>query len=782
MMKHTLGYLRGILAMILGGLAIFAALRTRALAPGIIAWSITLCGILEWWHSFSIIDPVQHDGFWRKSVLSLFIGLLLFSAPTLAGTALVVLLGGFFVLDGLMKLYVGLRGRTDKSLVHWLASGLVPLLIGAGILLRWPLSGWQAIGIAVGLHVISAGWSMFTIRGHDDMTGPTIDMRLQRFGLPKHAESARMYTEVAEAEAWRRPIDVYWVITLLLTLFFIHVSRMSVEWSFVGLISPFVAVIGDIVYALLFALVLIIPLRKLWVKSTRPIERGLWSRLTHRVDAGQERDWKTTSMRKLLARRLRFDIRMENAYWSPRQALHQGLLVGLPLSALLVAVNPVWGFNWYFNTENWAAGAWERWVEFRVDDWREQMVRAAREATEKNDDPMFLAVNPPEVNDGDFSFIIIGDTGEGDSSQLVLKDRLLELGKRPDIKFLIVSSDVIYPSGEMKDYEFNFYLPFKGFTKPIYAIPGNHDWYDGLEGFNANFLKFEPARAALRSRVTAEKGITSTNERRINELLNTAQFLRQQYGVSVGHQQGPYFEIQTPTFALIALDTGILRTVDPDQLAWFRGALDRSTGKFVLALLGHPLYAGGHEMDVLEEKFAEVHRLLREHRVPIAMAGDTHDLEYYREPYENGGQKRTMHHFVNGGGGAYLSIGTALDWPKKPALADAAFYPRTDAIIAKLDRETPFWKRPIWFWVKRVNAWPSTPEFLAGMFNFNYAPFYQSFMEVRVEPSAQRVRLIAHGVHGPLKWNDLQLMGAAKPESAGGSDDVEWIFPLTSPK
>jgi hypothetical protein len=38
----------------------------------------------------------------------------------------------------------------------------------------------------------------------------------------------------------------------------------------------------------------------------------------------------------------------------------------------------------------------------------------------------------------------------------------------------------------MHDYEANFYLPFQGFAKQIYAIPGNHDWYDALEAFNAN--------------------------------------------------------------------------------------------------------------------------------------------------------------------------------------------------------------------------------------------------------------------------------------------------------
>ena len=49
------------------------------------------------------------------------------------------------------------------------------------------------------------------------------------------------------------------------------------------------------------------------------------------------------------------------------------------------------------------------------------------------------------------------------------------------------------------------------------------------------------------------------------------------------------------------------------------------------------------------------------------MAGDTHDFEYYREKIGGGETARAMHHFVNGGGGAYLSIGTALDFPKDAA-------------------------------------------------------------------------------------------------------------------
>src|SRR5262245_25305915 len=117
----------------------------------------------------------------------------------------------------------------------------------------------------------------------------------------------------------------------------------------------------------------------------------------------------------------------------------------------------------------------------------------------------------PKGMDGrqDFSFLVIGDPGEGDPSQYSLTSRYIKLGLQDEVKFLVISSDVIYPGGAIEDYEANFYLPFQGFAKPIYAIPGNHHWYDALEGFNANFLEPKAARIAIAARVGADLGLTS---------------------------------------------------------------------------------------------------------------------------------------------------------------------------------------------------------------------------------------------------------------------------------
>ena len=128
----------------------------------------------------------------------------------------------------------------------------------------------------------------------------------------------------------------------------------------------------------------------------------------------------------------------------------------------------------------------------------------------------------------------------------MLRDSLIRAAAADDVRFVVLSSDVVYPTGAMRDYELRFWLPFKGVTKPVYAIPGNHDWYDALEGFVATFFQPDAARVAMRARIEADGGVSSTTDAVIEDLIEKADFLRGQYGVPTGFQQAPFFQVQTP--------------------------------------------------------------------------------------------------------------------------------------------------------------------------------------------------------------------------------------------
>ncbi len=707
------------------------------------------------------------------AVISMVIAVLLINAPFLASTVLLVVMAGFILLDAARYGMVALRA-TDLS-DRWLAAlamvgnAAVALLLVVGR--EWAVS-WT-IAVAVALRIFGIAWNIAVSPVHT--VADANETVVAELGLFHNSRIAAMTAEVEAGEAARAPVDRGWIVAFIATLFAIHVGRMGTDGTLLGYLAPAVAVAGDMFVAALITLLVINPLYLLWRWPTRWIERPMW-RWYVAQDAEAPPGWIERFAAAWLRHRLRFAVRMRAARYSLRSAMTQALQHGLPLAAVIAATVPVWGMSWYFDTENWAAGMWNSWAESRTTTWRAAMVRAVLTDTALHAESLPFAVHPPGIDGGqDFSFIVIGDTGEGDASQHILRDQLLAVSNQSDVRFVVISSDVVYPVGAMRDYEAKFWLPFKGVTKPTYAIPGNHDWYDALEAFAATFLEPAAARASMRARVETDLRLTSTTDERIEGLIRQAAWLRQQYDVPTGFQRAPFFEIQTDDFALICVDTGVVKRVDAEQWSWLQSALERARGKLVMAVLGHPFFAGGSLQTDGYEEFAELRRLLREHHVPIIMAGDTHDLEYYVEPQPPG---PSVHHFVNGGGGAYLSFGTSLAWPTRPPTSEWAFYPDTKAVMAKIEAGTPWWKRPAWWWTRQLGAWPFSAEWLSAVFDYNVAPFFQSFIEVRVERSTRQIRLRPYGIHGRLTWGDLASSESIRPPGATRATAVEWSVPM----
>ena len=88
-------------------------------------------------------------------------------------------------------------------------------------------------------------------------------------------------------------------------------------------------------------------------------------------------DW---LIRRWLESRFNFSMRLREARVSLPVALILLLRLGLPVTAFFVAFNPIWGFSWYFNTESWATGIYQKLTELRVDPWRVDMIDAVTRA------------------------------------------------------------------------------------------------------------------------------------------------------------------------------------------------------------------------------------------------------------------------------------------------------------------------------------------------------------------------------------------------------------------
>lgn len=769
---------RGVLLFLLGAIAVLAPVFSPAWGVAIVGIAILLSGVVELVDAWGTAGRHLH---YSSGVFSVLAGALISFQTALVFSGLLMFISVVLFADGGLNIARAIRGTSEGSRLWDFVNGGANVAIAVLVWLLRDSLGPLGFGLILGVRMAASGWqAMFApVAVEADEFARLEDEHPNRaLGLGPHPVIGFIHREAIADAGEQEPSDFYWSAIFVMVFFAIHVGRLDAEWTMLGMVSPAVATAGDILVSLVLSIVVIYPLDLAIQRATRPIERLVWLRMLQDRSPNASQPWSERALRFWAERRLRRTVARDRENNTLHGAVRQAIRAGLPLTAVLIAVNPIWGFSWYFNSENWASAVWQKVAESRTDAWRDAMIGAVldREGTADPARPGLFELHPDGMPaGGDFSFIVIGDPGEGDPSQHALRDRLLVTAGQPAVKFLVIASDVVYPTGAMKDYEANFYLPFKGIGKPIYAIPGNHDWFNALDGFAANLMAPDRARAALRARVDADLRLSSTTNERIERLIGDAARLRSLYGVSAAHQQAPFFELRHGGFSLIAADTGARRRLDERQRAWLRAALERSRGGFTMVILGHPFYAGGAYVADGDPPFRQVHDLLREFRVPVVMAGDTHDFEYYREPGEAGAQ-----HFVNGGGGAYLSIGTALDWPAQPPVADYAFYPPTGAVAAKLAHETPWWKWPAWWWVRRFGAWPFSVEALSAVFDFNRAPFYQSFMEVRVESSARRVVLALHGVNGPLRWRDIQVGGATRPAGRADGDPVEFVVPWPS--
>jgi calcineurin-like phosphoesterase family protein len=241
------------------------------------------------------------------------------------------------------------------------------------------------------------------------------------------------------------------------------------------------------------------------------------------------------------------------------------------------------------------------------------------------------------------SFLVIGDTGEGDASQWAAVPPLQAVAG--DTAFMFVCSDVIYPAGGVNAYRDRFFDPYDWYANPIYAVPGNHDWYDDGEGFMRWFCGTRerlPVRVgSRRHRLLRMLGIWRRAPR-VDEKLATAQAARHDQPGMRASQPAPYFAIDAGPVRLVGIDTGITGTIDEPQRRWLERVSEGERPKILLT--GKPLRVDGEPRD------AEVDAIVRKpaHHYIAAIGGDIHNYQRYLEP------DRRLLYLVSGGGGAFM--------------------------------------------------------------------------------------------------------------------------------
>jgi hypothetical protein len=63
---------------------------------------------------------------------------------------------------------------------------------------------------------------------------------------------------------------------------------------------------------------------------------------------------------------------------------------------------------------------------------------------------------------------------------------------------------------------------------------------------------------------------------------------------------------------------------------------------------------------------------------------------------------------------------------------------------------------------------------MAAAFDYNRAPFFQSFALVQVLGTKNEVRVLPYGANGRLRWRDFQVYGHVRPEGQSEDEAVEF--------
>jgi hypothetical protein len=244
------------------------------------------------------------------------------------------------------------------------------------------------------------------------------------------------------------------------------------------------------------------------------------------------------------------------------------------------------------------------------------------------------AVHAEHAEDEELWLDYIADLGDGfdatySMAYLLAQDSLeINEGLLPRAQVLILGGDQVYPTASSAAYEDRFEGPYKAaFPQPItdtsphiFALPGNHDWYDGLTAFLRLFAR-----------------------RNGNHI-----------GGWVTQQTRSYFALRLPHgWWLLAIDAQGEAYLDDPQLEFFRGvAATFEKGDRVIIAIPQPSWM---QTEANERIYDTIDYFLRSvidpsgAEVAVMLSGDLHHYSRYAS-------KDAPRQLINcGGGGAYTA-------------------------------------------------------------------------------------------------------------------------------
>lgn len=162
--EHRTAFIvESILLVILGIIAIVLPFLATLSFELLIGWILVIGGIVQLYKSIKSIKEPGGAISLMAAIIYIVIGALMLLYPLQGILTLTLLIGIFFILEGIAKIAFSFELKPAENWGWLLFSGIISLIMAAIIFWGWPATALWVIGILIGVNLIFYGISLFAL-------------------------------------------------------------------------------------------------------------------------------------------------------------------------------------------------------------------------------------------------------------------------------------------------------------------------------------------------------------------------------------------------------------------------------------------------------------------------------------------------------------------------------------------------------------------------------------------------------------------------------------------
>jgi len=147
----------GVVYVIVGVIALGSMVLATAASVLIVGVMMVIAGVAEIINAFQVKTWGKFFLWLILGVLYVFAGLVAFANPLLTAVFLTHFLGAALVVSGIVRVILAFSMKEGTPWIWTIVSGLITLLVGLIILVRWPFSSLFVLGLFLGIDLVIAG-------------------------------------------------------------------------------------------------------------------------------------------------------------------------------------------------------------------------------------------------------------------------------------------------------------------------------------------------------------------------------------------------------------------------------------------------------------------------------------------------------------------------------------------------------------------------------------------------------------------------------------------------